>query len=59
MSQSGREVDRPFRKEGLERVLELVNQAIRVVDDVGDHPDLGARLSELADAVKEEVASLK
>lgn len=53
MSAAMRDGDRSIYDERVERLLNLLGQAIEVVDELGDWHDVGARLHEVLDAVQE------
>jgi hypothetical protein len=48
------EVDRMPRSVQVERVITLLNEALDLVDDLADRPDIGARLQHVLDSLREE-----
>jgi hypothetical protein len=54
MPASMQEVDRMPRSVQVERVITLLNEALDLVDDLADRPDIGARLQHVLDSLREE-----
>ena len=52
MSAAANDGDRSTGDERVDRLIDLLGEAIEIVDDLGDWPDVGARLHEVLDAIE-------
>lgn len=48
------EDDRLPRCAQLERVIALLSEALNIVDDLADRPDIGARLQQVLESLQED-----
>lgn len=53
MPASMQEVDRLPRCVQMERVIALLSEALNIVDDLADRPDIGARLQHVLESLLE------
>jgi hypothetical protein len=48
------DVDPLPRCDQMQRAIHLLNQALDIIDDVADRPDIGARLQHVLDTLQQE-----
>jgi len=48
------EADGSSRDEKLQRAISLLETALALLDELGDHPEAGARLSGIIEALKDD-----
>lgn len=56
MPASMQEVDRLPRSVEMERAIVLLSEALVIIDDFADRPDIGARLQHVLDSIRGECA---
>lgn len=54
MSTAAKMAADPSREMRLERALILLNEALHIIDDVGNRPEVGARLQHVIDSLSGE-----
>lgn len=54
MPASMQDVERLPRCVQVERAINLLNEALNIVDDLADRPDIGARLQHVLETLREE-----
>lgn len=54
MPATSEEADGSSRQEGTERAIALLEEALQIMDDLGEFPELGARLHGLIEALRDE-----
>ena len=53
MAAAGQDADRSSGEERVDRALALLGEALQIIDELGDAPDLAARLDEVIERLKE------
>lgn len=54
MRTSGPQADSPFREERLRRSIALLQEALELLDELADYPELGARLSGVIEILQDD-----
>ena len=54
MSETNKEVDRTLRDEMLKRLVVAMEGNLRVLDELGNYPEFGARLADVIDGLRRE-----
>jgi hypothetical protein len=54
MSETNREADRTLRDEKLKRLVVSMEDNLRVLDELGNYPEFGARLADVIDGLRRE-----
>jgi hypothetical protein len=54
MAETNKEADRTLRDEKLKRLVVAMEDNLRVLDELGNYPEFGARLADVIDGLRRE-----